>query len=61
MIAEAPRIAPHAAQMAGNIAAVLGLPAAAVNIKATTNEGLGDLGAGAGIAACAVVTARCTR
>ena len=61
VIAEAPRIAPHAAQMAGNIAAVLGLPAAAVNIKATTNEGLGDLGAGAGIAACAVVTARCTR
>ena len=55
VIAEAPRIAPHAAAMAANLAAALGLPPDRVNVKAGTNEGLGALGRGEGIGAHAVV------
>jgi 2-C-methyl-D-erythritol 2,4-cyclodiphosphate synthase len=54
VIAQAPRIAPHAAAMVANIAADLGVPATAVNVKAKTSEGLGHLGRGEGIAAEAV-------
>ena len=56
LIAEAPKIAPHIAAMREVIAAVLGLEATQVGIKATTNEGLGALGAGQGIAAHAVAS-----
>ncbi len=52
--AQAPKIAPHAAAMAVCIAADLGIEPAMVNIKAKTNEGLGYLGRGEGIAASAV-------
>jgi len=52
--AQAPRIAPHAAAMAGNIAADLGLPPDAVNVKGKTNEALGPVGRQEGIAATAV-------
>lgn len=58
LVAEEPRVGPRAAEMAANIAAALGIPVSAVNVKATTNEGLGDIGAGLGIAAYAVVAAR---
>lgn len=54
VIAERPKIAPHAAAMKANIAAALGIPETAVGLKATTAEGLGDLGAGEGLAAHAV-------
>ena len=40
--------------MAANIAEVLGLPASAVSVKATTEEGLGFTGAMEGIAVQAV-------
>ena len=49
--AQAPRIAPHAADMAANIAADLDMSPADVNIKGKTNEGLGYLGRKEGIAA----------
>lgn len=54
LIAQAPRMAPHIAQMRQNIAADLGLAAASVNVKATTTERLGFTGRGEGIAAEAV-------
>ena len=52
--AQAPKIGPHAAAMAENIAADLGIVPATVNIKAKTNEGLGYLGRKEGIAATVV-------
>ena len=55
VLAEAPRIAPHAAQMAAHIAADCGGQPRQVNIKATTSEGLGFVGRGEGIAAWATV------
>jgi 2-C-methyl-D-erythritol 2,4-cyclodiphosphate synthase len=54
IIAEAPRMAPHVSRMIGNIAADLGVPPAAINVKATTTEELGFTGRGEGIAAQAV-------
>jgi 2-C-methyl-D-erythritol 2,4-cyclodiphosphate synthase len=54
IIAQAPRMAPHVAQMTANIAADLGVAPAQVNVKAKTTERLGFTGRGEGIAAEAV-------
>jgi 2-C-methyl-D-erythritol 2,4-cyclodiphosphate synthase len=54
IICQAPKILPHAAQMAANIAADLGIEASAVNIKGKTTEKLGFTGRSEGIAAQAV-------
>jgi len=54
VIAQAPKISPHAAQMVANIAADLGVDASCVNVKGKTNEKLGHLGRGEGIATQAV-------
>ena len=55
LIAEAPKIAPHVEEMRANLARALGIEAGRVSVKATTNEGLGTIGRGEGIAAMAVV------
>lgn len=55
LIAQVPKVAPHAAAMCANLAADLGVAVDAVNIKATTPEGLDALGRKEGIAAHAVV------
>ena len=54
IIAQRPKLAAYLPQMAERLAAVLAIPAASVNVKATTEEGLGFTGAGQGIAAHAV-------
>lgn len=54
LVAEAPRIAPHRPAMIENISGALGIPAARVGVKATTNEQLGALGRREGMAAMAV-------
>lgn len=56
IIAEAPKIAPHITAMRKKIAEAIGVPESSVSIKATTNEGLGALGRGEGIAAMAIAT-----
>ena len=56
LIAEAPKIAPHIPAMREQIADALGLPQERVCIKATTNEGLGTIGRGEGMAAMAVAS-----
>jgi len=56
LIAEAPKIGPHLAAMRGQIATALGIGTAQVGIKATTNEGMGALGRGEGMAAMAVAS-----
>jgi 2-C-methyl-D-erythritol 2,4-cyclodiphosphate synthase len=55
VVARAPQIAPARSLMCANIARALGVGVGAVSVKATTNEGLGALGRGEGIAAWAVV------
>ena len=52
--AEEPRLEPVKGQMKRCIASLLGIDFTAVNIKAKTNEGLGDIGAGEAIAATAI-------
>ena len=54
VIAEAPKLAPHAPAMRQRIAAAIGLTESEVSIKATTNEKLGPIGEGEGIAAIAI-------
>lgn len=56
LICEAPKISPHIKEMKKNYTRVIKLPAGRVAIKATTNEGLGFLGRGEGIAALCVAT-----
>lgn len=54
IVAEEPKLMPHAAAMKLNIAEALGINSAKVGIKATTNEHLGFIGRQEGIAAMAV-------
>jgi len=56
LICERPKIAPHAAAMAARLAAILGVDASLISVKATTTERLGFTGRGEGIAAQAVAT-----
>ena len=54
LVAEAPKIAPYLNAMKNNLAGALAVAGNRVGIKATTNEGLGFIGRGEGIAALAV-------
>jgi 2-C-methyl-D-erythritol 2,4-cyclodiphosphate synthase len=56
VICEAPAIRPHADAMRARLAEVLGLHVGAVSVKGKSNEGMGWVGRGEGIAALAVVS-----
>jgi len=56
VIAEQPRLAAHAEAMAERLAGAMGVEARMVGVKAKTNEGMGFLGRGEGIAVIAVAT-----
>ena len=53
LICEEPKLAPHRAEMEANLSEALSAP---VSVKATSNEGMGAIGRGEGIACMAVVT-----
>jgi 2-C-methyl-D-erythritol 2,4-cyclodiphosphate synthase len=55
VITEEPKLAPYAAAMAAALADRLGVEAGAINVKAKTNEGMGFVGRGEGLAVIAVV------
>ena len=55
VLAQAPKLAPHIAQMRRNLAQCMDVDLDRISIKATTEEGLGFTGAREGIAAHAVV------
>lgn len=54
IVAQRPKMMPHIPEMEKNIAAALNIDSDSVNVKATTEEGLGFTGSGEGIAAKAV-------
>lgn len=55
IVAQRPRLADHLAAIAGSVAGLLGVERDAVNVKATTTDGLGHTGRGEGIACLTVV------
>ena len=54
IIAQKPKMRPYIEQMEGNVAKALNIDTSQVNIKATTEEGLGFTGSGEGISAQAI-------
>ncbi|MBR9936142.1 2-C-methyl-D-erythritol 2,4-cyclodiphosphate synthase [Oscillospiraceae bacterium Marseille-Q3528] len=58
IIAQRPKMAPYIEQMRKNIADTLGLDVDQVNVKATTEEGLGFTGTGEGISSQAICSLR---
>ena len=54
IIAQKPKMAPHIPQMRKNLAQAMGVEENRINIKATTEEGLGFTGRGEGIASQAI-------
>ena len=54
VLAQRPKLAPHIPQMRDNLARAMGVDPGQVNVKATTEEGLGFTGSGEGMAAHAV-------
>lgn len=55
LLAEAPKLAPHRPAIRERVASILGVEPGDVGLKATTNEELGAIGRGEGMAALAVV------
>jgi len=56
VITESPRLGPHLSAMAAALASRLDLAPGAVHVKAKTNEGMGFIGRGEGLAVIAVAT-----
>jgi 2-C-methyl-D-erythritol 2,4-cyclodiphosphate synthase len=56
VICEAPKLGPHRDDMRRTLAGTIGIAARQVNVKFTTNERMGAVGRGEGIAAMAVAT-----
>jgi 2-C-methyl-D-erythritol 2,4-cyclodiphosphate synthase len=56
VIAEFPKIGPHASAIRARLSDALGVPAPAVSVKGKTNEGMGWIGRGEGVACIAVAT-----
>lgn len=54
IIAQKPKMRPHISEMEKNMAEALGISAEQINVKATTEEGLGFTGVGEGISAQAI-------
>lgn len=54
VVCETPKIGPHAVAMCGRLSDALGVPADAVSVKGKTNEGMGWIGRGEGVAVHAV-------
>ena len=54
IIAQKPKMAPHISQMRKNMAEALGITESKINVKATTEEGLGFTGSGEGISSQAI-------
>ena len=54
VITEEPRLAPHLAAMAATLSSRLGVASGAISVKAKTNEGMGFIGRGEGLAVIAV-------
>lgn len=54
VICEAPRLAPHIPTMRERLGTALTIPAGAVSVKGKSNEGMGWIGRGEGVAALAV-------
>jgi 2-C-methyl-D-erythritol 4-phosphate cytidylyltransferase/2-C-methyl-D-erythritol 2,4-cyclodiphosphate synthase len=58
VLAERPKLSPRREEVREVVAGLLGIDVARVSVKATTNEGLGAIGRGEGVAAFAVATIR---
>jgi 2-C-methyl-D-erythritol 2,4-cyclodiphosphate synthase len=56
VVMERPKLSPHRGAIGARLAEALGVDGGAVNIKASTGEGLGFVGRGEGVAALAVAT-----
>lgn len=56
VIAEQPKLTPYAEDIAAGVAASVGIAAGTVSVKAKTNEGMGWIGRGEGLAVIAVAT-----
>jgi len=56
VICERPKLGPHRDEMRARLADAVGLAPLEVNVKFTTNEGMGFTGRGEGVAALAVAT-----
>jgi 2-C-methyl-D-erythritol 2,4-cyclodiphosphate synthase len=56
VITESPRIGPHRSTMSETLGATLGISATMVSVKGKTNEGMGWIGAGEGLAVIAVAS-----